>query len=135
TQRTRITHGDLRFDGEVAEVSDRGGLRRAEFYLLPDESLAQIDEDFAIQTMQEYAQYNGLLYCEYAYKEDDRGRIATLRGIKSLTDPHGVSRPITFVGHTYYGDSSVLAIVVAAPSDMYPTAAIAEFLLSVRRKP
>lgn len=76
-----------------------------------------------------YTTSNGLSYPTYFYKVTPLGSHASVRGYKTIHDV-----PVTFTGHIYVGESSLIILYVGGTSKTFPQPNISTFLLSIKRK-
>jgi hypothetical protein len=122
-------------DGETAELLVPGGfLLRAENMPFPRNTLVAIGREEAINSMQQYAYFNGIKKPEFRFEHAAAGRRAKMRGIKILRDDEGNEYPVTMEMQVSYGDTMVLMLYTAGPSNSYPVPAVVRFLESVQRR-
>lgn len=107
---------------------------RAEVVRFPGNPQPIFTQLLVESAIREYAEHNGLLYTEYSYEESELGKIASVRGFKSLQDKNGREIKTTYRVVMYYGDESVMSVYVGCRSFNYPTEAIFAFLNSIRRE-
>ena len=113
------------------EVLQGSTLLRAEFAPTNPGLRQQINKEFALAGLKQYALHNGIEHPEFFYEKSTLGPTARLRGTKIL-NRDGKDIAITIETRFYYGDSSVLSTYAAAPSTEYPSQRITRFLDSVR---
>jgi hypothetical protein len=121
--------------GEVpeAEISDRGGLMRANCVSVSTYGSAHTipyyeDRQLLLETMRAYAEQNGLGNVSYFYDSIELGVRARARGTKQLDGQWVTYETVWFVS-----PRSVMGLTAGHFSESYPTQEISGFLDSVTR--
>ena len=126
---TALPSGTYFLKGEMAEVSfpNYGDFERVELYLLDKTLLNLIDKDVTYKFLNEYSQYNGLLYPEIKFYENKNEKRGELRAFKEYTDNAGKKGIITYVAKVYIKGETFFVTYVGADSKDFPTKEIERF--------
>ena len=120
-------------DGKLAKlfgaeltVSNGKGLVKAECVSLIYD-INQVNQDSAVTAMQQIALDLGLIRPDFAFEDGDRGKVATLTGVKETELGRVITRVINF-----HGPKSIMTLYLVALSSDFQTSQMVRFVQSIK---
>lgn len=114
-------------------IEKEKSLLRAEYAYLDTSFIEGVNKSEAIKRLNKYAIHQGLNSITSEYTEDHIGKIAKLRGYKTLVDEYGSDIKMTFEMIALYGKGSIMILYFGSPSENYPTPSITKFRRSIKK--
>lgn len=115
-----------------ASLADPTGFFRAEFLAYGNPAAIKDLTDAEIRERGlALAKHNGLRVSDLTIDRVDGARVVRIRGTKVIQRSAG-ELAVTYVINAFYGSISMMSITVGAPSEIFPTREIAQFLESAK---
>lgn len=101
---------------------------RAECVNFDIEERGTVDKDYFYDFLNQYSEHTGLSYPSFTYEENKLGKVASVRGFKTLINDSNEEIKVTYYVRVHYVNKSIMFLYVGCPSTDYPTKFISNFL-------